>query len=74
MFRTLMSKYAGGIFLTVGVTVGLLVAGFWPNTPLHAVASDRGTDVVQRNCPGDRKRIRRFASTMALDMLRKQLM
>jgi nicotinamide-nucleotide amidase len=40
----------------------------------HAVASDRGTEVVQRNFPGDRKRIRRFASTMALDMLRKQLM
>ncbi|MGA2743872.1 MAG: competence/damage-inducible protein A [Candidatus Sulfotelmatobacter sp.] len=40
----------------------------------HAVASSTGTEVVQRNFPGDRKRIRRFASTMALDMLRKQLM
>ena len=40
----------------------------------HAVASDRGTEVVLRNFPGDRKRIRRFASTMALDMLRRQLM
>ena len=40
----------------------------------HAVASDRGTEVVQRNFPGDRKRIRRFASTMALDMLRMELM
>ena len=40
----------------------------------HAVASDHGTDLVQRNFPGDRKRIRRFASTMALDMLRKTLM
>ena len=40
----------------------------------HAVASDTGTDVVQRNFPGDRKRIRRFASTMALDMVRKKLM
>jgi nicotinamide-nucleotide amidase len=40
----------------------------------HAVASDSGTEVVQRNFPGDRKRIRRFASTMALDMLRKKLM
>jgi hypothetical protein len=29
---------------------------------------------VQRSFPGDRKRIRRFAATMALDMLRKQLM
>ena len=40
----------------------------------HAVASDRGTEVIQRNFPGDRKRISRFASTMALDMLRKKLM
>jgi len=40
----------------------------------HAVASDSGTEVEQRNFPGDRKRIRRFASTMALDMVRKKLM
>ena len=40
----------------------------------HAVASDRGTEVIQRNYPGDRKRIRRFASTMALDMVRRKLM
>lgn len=40
----------------------------------HAVASDSGTEVIQRNFPGDRKRIRRFASTMALDMVRKALM
>jgi nicotinamide-nucleotide amidase len=40
----------------------------------HAVASGTGTEVVQRNFPGDRKRIRRFASTMALDMVRKKLM
>jgi nicotinamide-nucleotide amidase len=40
----------------------------------HAIASDSGTEVEQRSFPGDRKRIRRFASTMALDMLRKKLM
>jgi len=40
----------------------------------HAVASDSGTEVIQRNYPGDRKRIRRFASTMALDMVRRKLM
>jgi nicotinamide-nucleotide amidase len=40
----------------------------------HAVSSSTGTEVVQRNFPGDRKRIRRFASTMALDMVRKKLM
>ena len=40
----------------------------------HAVANERGTEVIQRNYPGDRKRIRRFASTMALDMVRRKLM
>ena len=40
----------------------------------HAVANDLGTEVIQRNYPGDRKRIRRFASTMALDMVRRKLM
>lgn len=40
----------------------------------HAVASDTGTEIVERNFPGDRKRIRRFASTMALDMVRRKLM
>jgi nicotinamide-nucleotide amidase len=40
----------------------------------HAVASASGTEVVQRNFPGDRKRIRWFAATMALDMLRRKLM
>jgi nicotinamide-nucleotide amidase len=40
----------------------------------HAVSSDSGTEVIQRTFPGDRKRIRRFASTMALDMIRKTLM
>jgi len=40
----------------------------------HAIASDSGTEVEQRNFPGDRKRIRRFASTMALDMVRRKLM
>jgi nicotinamide-nucleotide amidase len=40
----------------------------------HALASDTGTEVIERNFPGDRKRIRRFASTLALDMVRRKLM
>lgn len=40
----------------------------------HALASGTGTEVIQRNYFGDRKRIRRFASTMALDMVRRKLM
>ena len=40
----------------------------------HALASETGTEVVQRNFPGDRKRIRSFATMQALDMLRRKLM
>jgi hypothetical protein len=39
----------------------------------HALASDGGTEVIERNFPGDRKRIRWFASTLALDMVRKKI-
>jgi nicotinamide-nucleotide amidase len=64
--------------LGVGITGVAGPAGGTQEKPVglvfHAVASDTGTEVVQRNFPGDRKRIRRFASTMALDMVRKKLM
>jgi nicotinamide-nucleotide amidase len=40
----------------------------------HALASASGTEVIERHFPGDRKRIRRFASTLALDMVRRKLM
>jgi len=64
--------------LGVGITGVAGPGGGSPEKPVglvfHAVASDSGTEVVQRNFPGDRKRIRRFASTMALDMVRKKLM
>jgi nicotinamide-nucleotide amidase len=64
--------------LGVGITGVAGPGGGSPDKPVglvyHAVASSLGTEVVQRNFPGDRKRIRRFASTMALDMVRKKLM
>ena len=64
--------------LGVGITGIAGPSGGTPEKPVglvfHAVASDTGTEVIQRNFPGDRKRIRRFASTMALDMVRKKLM
>lgn len=64
--------------LGVGITGVAGPGGGSPEKPVglvfHAVAGDSGTEVVQRNFPGDRKRIRRFASTMALDMIRKKLM
>lgn len=62
----------------VGITGVAGPTGGTPEKPVglvfHAVASDSGTEVVERKYPGDRKRIRRFASTMALDMLRRKLM
>ena len=64
--------------LGVGITGVAGPGGGSPEKPVglvfHALASDSGTEVSQRNFPGDRKRIRRFASTMALDMIRKKLM
>jgi nicotinamide-nucleotide amidase len=63
--------------LGVGITGVAGPTGGTPEKPVglvfHALASDSGTDVVQRNFPGDRKRIRWFASTMALDMVRRKL-
>jgi nicotinamide-nucleotide amidase len=40
----------------------------------HALATDGGTEVIKRNFPGDRARIRWFASQQALDMVRRKLM
>jgi len=39
----------------------------------HAVATEAGTEVVEKRFPGDRQRIRWFASQIALDMVRKKL-
>jgi nicotinamide-nucleotide amidase len=40
----------------------------------HALAGESGTQVVKRNFPGDRERVRWFASQQALDMVRRKLM
>ena len=40
----------------------------------HALASENGTEIIKRNFPGDRARIRWFASQQALDMVRRKLM
>jgi competence/damage-inducible protein CinA-like protein len=70
-------RYKCGATLGVGVTGVAGPSGGTAEKPVglvfHAVASDRGTEVIQRNFPGDRKRIRWFASTMALDMVRRKL-
>lgn len=71
-------RYRCDSTLGVGITGVAGPGGGTPDKPVglvfHAVAGDTGTEVIQRNFPGDRKRIRRFASTMALDMVRKKLM
>jgi nicotinamide-nucleotide amidase len=82
--REVAAALAEGIRYRCGSTLGVGITGVaGPNggtadkpvgMVFHAVASDAGTEVVQRAFPGDRKRIRRFASTMALDMVRKALM
>ena len=75
---------AEGIRQRCGATLGLGVTGIagpnggTPEKPVglvfHALARDTGTEVVERKFPGDRKRIRWFASQQALDMVRRKLM
>src|SRR5579864_2593251 len=40
----------------------------------HAVADGNSTEVVERHFPGDRDMIRQWATTQALDMIRRKLM
>ena len=40
----------------------------------HAVSDGKSTDVVERRFPGDRDLIRQWASTQALDLVRRKLM
>ena len=67
-----------GASLGAGVTGVAGPTGGSPEKPVglvfHALASGSGTEVIERKFPGDRKRIRWFASTQALDMIRRRLM
>jgi nicotinamide-nucleotide amidase len=67
-----------GASLGAGVTGVAGPTGGSPEKPVglvfHALASENGTDVIERKFSGDRKRIRWFASTQALDMIRRKLM
>ena len=75
---------AEGIRKRCGTTFGLGITGVAGPTGgtaekpvglvFHALASDSGTEVVKRHFPGDRDRIRWFASQQALDMVRRRLM
>jgi nicotinamide-nucleotide amidase len=75
---------AEGIRQRCGTTLGLGITGVAGPTGgtaekpvglvFHALASDSGTEVVKRSFPGDRARVRWFASQQALDMVRRKLM
>jgi len=39
-----------------------------------AIADDNGTEVIERRFPGDRDRIRLYATQLALDTIRRKLM
>jgi nicotinamide-nucleotide amidase len=75
---------AEGIRKRCGTTLGVGVTGVAGPTGgtaekpvglvFHALSSESGTEVVKRNFPGDRERIRWFASQQALDMVRRKLM
>ena len=81
--REVAGALAEGIRRRTGATLGLGVTGVAGPTGgtdakpvglvFHALASDTGTEVVERTFPGDRKRIRRFASQQAMDMVRRKL-
>jgi nicotinamide-nucleotide amidase len=62
----------------VGITGIAGPMGGTPEKPIglvyHAIAGEHGTEVVEKKFPGDRKRIRWFASQQALDMIRRKLM
>ena len=62
----------------IGITGVAGPTGGSPEKPVglvfHAIADEDGTDVVDRHFPGDRQRVRRFASQQALDMIRRKLM
>src|SRR5947208_9020315 len=75
---------AEGIRKKCGTTLGLGVTGVAGPTGgtaekpvglvFHALAGENGTELIKRNFPGDRARIRWFASQQALDMVRRKLM
>jgi nicotinamide-nucleotide amidase len=75
---------AEGIRRRTGATLGLGVTGVAGPTGgtdekpvglvFHALASATETEVLERRFPGDRKRIRRFASQQSMDMVRRKLM
>ncbi len=82
--REVAISLAQGIRKRCGAALGLAVTGIagpsggTAEKPVglvyHAIASDESTEVVERRFPGDRERVRWWASQQALDMVRRKLM
>ncbi len=71
-------RYRCGTTFGVGITGVAGPAGGSPEKPVglvyHALASEQGTEVIERKFTGDRKRVRWFATQQALDMVRRKIM
>jgi nicotinamide-nucleotide amidase len=82
--REVAAAMAEGIRKRCGATWGLAVTGVAGPTGgtedkpvglvFHALSNGESTEVLERKFPGDRERIRWWASQQALDMLRRKLM
>ena len=82
--REVAAALAEGVRDRCNATIGIGITGVAgptggsPEKPVglvfHAISDEDGTDVVERNYPGDRQRVRRYASQQALDMIRRKLM
>jgi nicotinamide-nucleotide amidase len=81
--KEVAAALAGGIRKRCHATLGIGITGIAGPTGgteqkpvglvFHALASEGSTDVVERTFPGDRRRIRWFATQQALDMTRRKL-
>lgn len=75
---------AEGMRDETGATIGVSVTGVagpqggTEEKPVglvfHALSDAHGVEIIERRFPGDRERIRRFATQQALDMIRRRLM
>ncbi len=82
--REVAAALAEGIRQRANATFGIGITGVagptggTPQKPVGLVfiglASESGTEVVEKNFPGDRKRVRWFATQQALDLVRRKLM
>ena len=82
--REVGAALAEGIRSRTGATLGVGITGVagptggTPDKPVGrvyvALASAEGTEIEERNFPGDRKRVRWFSTQLALDMVRRKLM